>query len=218
VGTPKGQENVLIKPGMYELSVKTEGYEPYSVDLFVKAGETTPANVTLIPVSEGILVLTIVDIESKEPLTAEVSIGTMEPEIVTEKLEKTLGIGSHTIKVVAEDKDCMPYEKNITIEAGETLQIEVALGKKEFKLVLPKVYFETDKFEIKPEFYTVLDGAVKTINTILSRGSSIAIEVQGHTDNVNTDAYNLKLSEERANAVKNYLVTKHGIESERLIT
>lgn len=84
--------------------------------------------------------------------------------------------------------------------------------------MLPKVYFESDKFEIRPEFYPVLDGAVKTINTILSRGSSIAIEVQGHTDNVNTDAYNLKLSEERANAVKNYLVTKHGIESERLIT
>ncbi|GAH11918.1 unnamed protein product [marine sediment metagenome] len=162
--------------------------------------------------------MTILDMESKEPVAAEVSIGTLEPEIVTEKLEKTLAVGSHTIKVVAEDKDYLPYERNITIEAGETLEIEIALGKKEYKLVLPKVYFETDKFEIKPEFYPVLDGAVKTINTILSRGSNITIEVQGHTDNVNTDAYNLKLSKERANAVKNYLVTKHGIESTRLIT
>jgi len=208
-----------LEPGSYELSVKAEDYKPYSVDLLVKAGETTPVNVTLVPVSkEGMLVLTVLDMESKEPVAAEVNIGTLAPEIVTEKLEKTLGVGSHTIKVVAEDKDYLPYERNITIEAGETLEIEIALGKKEYKLVLPKVYFETDKLEIKPEFYPVLEGAVKTINTILSRGSSITIEVQGHTDNVNTDAYNLKLSKERANAVKNYLVTKHGIESERLIT
>ncbi len=207
-----------LEPGMYELKTKAEGYEPYSVDLFVKAGETTPANVTLIPVSEGMLVLTIVDIESKEPLTAEVSIGTMEPETVTAKFEKTLGIGSYTIKVIAEDENYISLEKNITIEAGKTLQIEVALCKKEFKLVLPKVYFESDKFEIKSEFYSVLDGAVETINIILSGGSSITIEVQGHTDNVNTDDYNLKLSKERANAVKNYLVKKHDIESEKLIT
>ena len=208
-----------LEPAMYELRVKTEGYKPYSVDLFVKAGETAPANVTLVPLSkEGMLVLTILDMGSKEPVTAEVSIGTLEPEIVTAKLEKTLGVGSHTIRVIAEDKDYPPYERNITIEAGETLEIEVALGKKEYKLVLPKVYFETDKFEIKPEFYPVLDGAVKTINTILSRGSNITIEVQGHTDNRNSDAYNLKLSQERASAVKSYLVTKHGIESARLIT
>jgi outer membrane protein OmpA-like peptidoglycan-associated protein len=40
--------------------------------------------------------------------------------------------------------------------------------------------------------------------------------VEGHTDAIGTDAYNIELSQRRAAAVKQYLVTVHGIEPERL--
>ncbi|NQY21129.1 MAG: OmpA family protein [Campylobacteraceae bacterium] len=42
------------------------------------------------------------------------------------------------------------------------------------------------------------------------------IRIDGHTDNINSDKYNLKLSQSRANSVKVYL-NKLGIDSERMI-
>ena len=41
------------------------------------------------------------------------------------------------------------------------------------------------------------------------------IEIQGHTDNVGTEESNLKLSQDRADTVKNYLVNK-GISNDRI--
>ncbi len=228
------QENVLISsktssvdgsfvfaeltPGSYSLKASAPNYKPYSVDLMVKAGETTPISVALVPIpTEGKLILNIIDLETKKPMTATVTVGAMQPEKATAKLEKTLQAGPYTIKVLAEDKDYIPYERNVTIEAEKTLDIEVALVKKEFKIVLPQVYFETAKSDIKPESYPVLDGAAETIKKVLSGSPTVKIEVQGHTDSRGSDDYNLKLSQDRANSVKDYLVTNHQIASARLI-
>lgn len=207
-----------LEPGIYKLDAAATDYEPYTVDLLVKAGEVTPISVALVPVpTEGILVLNIMDIESKEPMVAQVTIGSMAPELADGKLEKTLRAGSYTIKAVPEAENYLPYERDITIEPGMTLELEVALVKKEFKIVLPQVYFETAKAEIKPESYPILDDAAKTIHTVLSGNPDITIEVQGHTDSRGSDAYNQNLSQERADAVKDYLVIKHGITSARLV-
>ena len=42
------------------------------------------------------------------------------------------------------------------------------------------------------------------------------IVIEGHTDHRGEDAYNLTLSEERAQSVRSYLVERHGIAAERL--
>ena len=74
-------------------------------------------------------------------------------------------------------------------------------------------FFDFDKSVIKPEGKAKLDDLV-------DKTKGIALEViiaVGHTDNIGTDAYNQKLSERRANAVKDYLVSK-GIEKNRVYT
>ena len=60
------------------------------------------------------------------------------------------------------------------------------------------VKFDTDKYNIKPEFLANLDNAAQKIKDHPEK----AIEVQGHTDNVGTFKYNQKLSERRALAVQ----------------
>ncbi|MEO0232818.1 MAG: OmpA family protein, partial [candidate division WOR-3 bacterium] len=40
---------------------------------------------------------------------------------------------------------------------------------------------------------------------------------QGHTDSIGSDSYNMSLSQARAEAVRSYLITRHGIDPARLI-
>jgi len=74
-------------------------------------------------------------------------------------------------------------------------------------------FFDFDKATLKPEGRAKLDDLV-------SKTGGINLEVViavGHTDSVGADAYNQKLSIQRADAVKNYLVSK-GIERNRVYT
>ena len=74
-------------------------------------------------------------------------------------------------------------------------------------------FFDFDKSVLKPEGRASLDELVGKIEQI---NLEVIIAV-GHTDSVGTEAYNQKLSERRAEAVKSYLVSK-GIDSNRIYT
>jgi len=79
--------------------------------------------------------------------------------------------------------------------------------------VLFGVNFDVNKSTIKPESYPILEHAV----SVLKDNSDIKVEIQGHTDGDASAAYNMKLSQKRAEAVKAYLV-EHGIDASRLST
>lgn len=77
--------------------------------------------------------------------------------------------------------------------------------------VLDDCNFETGKAMLDPDSYTVLDELVAYLN----RKDDERIEICGHTDNVGTAANNLKLSQERAEAVRTYLLSR-GIAEDRV--
>ncbi len=79
--------------------------------------------------------------------------------------------------------------------------------------VLGDVFFDFDKYNIKPRFYPELDAVVKVLN----KNPSVKIRIEGNTDNIGTANYNMGLSERRANSVMEYLV-KAGIDKNRLST
>jgi outer membrane protein OmpA-like peptidoglycan-associated protein len=81
------------------------------------------------------------------------------------------------------------------------------------KIVLRGINFDFDKSNIKREFVPVLDEAAQ----ILKDNPSAKVTIEGHTDSKGTDAYNQKLSERRAQAVKHDLVSK-GVMADRLDT
>lgn len=77
-----------------------------------------------------------------------------------------------------------------------------------------KVFFEFDSAILKPEAMDVLDN----LGEALTYGelNNYRFQIAGHTDAVGTDAYNQKLSEQRAKAVLDYLVTTFGIDASRV--
>ncbi|MCX7743285.1 MAG: OmpA family protein [Flavobacteriales bacterium] len=82
---------------------------------------------------------------------------------------------------------------------------------KEF--ILSNIYFDTDKYELKSTSYAELNKLVE----VLKANPQYSITISGHTDNVGNKSYNLHLSENRAKAVANYLISK-GIEESRITT
>ncbi len=87
----------------------------------------------------------------------------------------------------------------------------VVVTDKEIKIT-QQIHFEFDKARIRPISYPVLDAVVD----VLVKNPKFRIEVQGHTDNVGPPAYNKRLSQRRADAVREYLVS-HGIAPNRLV-
>lgn len=71
---------------------------------------------------------------------------------------------------------------------------------------LPQVTFEYDSDRLKPEASETLDQAVRT----LRMNPDLRAEVAGYTDSNGSDAYNLSLSQRRAEAVRRYLID-HGV-------
>src|SRR5262245_66153545 len=69
------------------------------------------------------------------------------------------------------------------------------------KLVLRGVHFDFDKYNIRPGDAAVLDEAAATLRA----NPNVVVQVNGYTDAIGTVEYNLRLSQRRADAVRNYL-------------
>lgn len=86
------------------------------------------------------------------------------------------------------------YQKDIALSPIET----------NASIVLKNIFFDVNKYEIKAESQAELDKLVQ----LLTDNPSLKIEISGHTDNVGKPSDNLVLSNNRAKAVVNYLISK----------
>lgn len=82
---------------------------------------------------------------------------------------------------------------------------------KRIAVIASKIFFETNSAKLKPISNAQLDGLVD----ILKRNEAVNLTIEGHTDNVGNDAYNMELSQKRTDSVKAYLISK-GIPETRL--
>lgn len=73
------------------------------------------------------------------------------------------------------------------------------------KMVLKNVFFETGKAELQPSSYPEL----QNIAAFLHENPKVSIRLSGHTDNTGVASANLKLSLQRAEVVKEYIVNQH---------
>lgn len=87
------------------------------------------------------------------------------------------------------------YEKNIPLQPIET----------NATIVLKNIFFDVNKFALKPESEAELDEVVKLLND----NPTLKIQINGHTDSVGKAADNLLLSDNRAKAVVSFLVSKN---------
>lgn len=98
---------------------------------------------------------------------------------------------------VVDEKDKCPDTPAGTRVDGDGCPLEKTIE-------LKGVTFEFNKTRLRPDAETILDLAT----AILAKYPDMQVEVAGHTDNIGSDEYNQKLSEGRAQSVKDYFVAK----------
>jgi outer membrane protein OmpA-like peptidoglycan-associated protein len=106
--------------------------------------------------------------------------------------------------------------KTAVVEASRTAQDALARAQAAGKLAEGKFLYETvlsddavkfgfDRAELADEAKAALDAFADRLRT---ENRNVYIEIQGHTDNIGGEQYNLQLGEKRAEAVRRYLSTK----------
>jgi OOP family OmpA-OmpF porin len=105
-----------------------------------------------------------------------------------------------------------PETKN-NFEDQDGCPDEVPEVVKKFTGVIKGIQFDSGKAKIRSTSFPLLDDAVG----VLKQYPGLRIRISGHTDNKGKKAKNMKLSEDRANAVKDYMTSK-GVESSRVET
>ena len=103
-----------------------------------------------------------------------------------------------------------PFDPNRTGMDTIRLYTIEEIKKGNVHIALNNIFFETDKFDLKSESFSELDrwGAFILEN-------NLSVEIEGYTDDAGSPEYNLKLSSNRANAAREYLIKK-GVPNERI--
>jgi OOP family OmpA-OmpF porin len=96
------------------------------------------------------------------------------------------------VKKVTEYAEIQRDLKLVPVEVGQTVRLN-------------NLFFDFNKSQLKSESFAELDRLVE----LLKASPKMEVEIEGHTDNVGNDAANKKLSNDRAKAVRDYLVSKN---------
>lgn len=96
-------------------------------------------------------------------------------------------------------------------EKSRDFMVTILLSSIERPIELPNIFYDFNKWDLRPESMVSLDRLVETLND----NPTVTIELMSHTDSRDTEEYNYQLSQKRAQSVVDYLVSK-GIDIERL--
>ncbi len=108
---------------------------------------------------------------------------------------------SDNFALEGENPKTKPFIKDIPLQ-------EIKVGQ---TVILKNIFFDTDKYDLKEESKVELGKLIDLLN----KNPKIRIELSGHTDSIGSEEHNRILSENRADAVYDYLI-QHAIAKERL--
>jgi len=142
-------------------------------------------------------------------------------DAVSAEVEKTQQrVQQNEVQIAAVDKQAQSgiSEAKGSAQAAMTKAQEAekaAKGKLIYTVTLSndKVRFPVNKAEISDEAKAMIDEAV---GPLVKENRGVWFEIEGHTDNTGDAAYNFKLGEERAMAVRDYIAMTHAVALNRL--
>jgi outer membrane protein OmpA-like peptidoglycan-associated protein len=167
----------------------------------------------------------VYDSLTKKPLAADFQLIDLSNDKVYKRAIANSGNGEFIVALpsnksfalIAEHDGYFFYSKNYSADKlvankdGFYVNVPMLPYGKDSKFVLENIFFDVDKSVLKPESITELN----KLKTLLSNNLTLKIELGGHTDSDGDDKHNMILSDNRAKAVKDWLID-NGIDAARL--
>jgi flagellar motor protein MotB len=161
---------------------------------------------------------TVIDKSNNKPLSASVSLTNLDKNTPVIELLSDPSDGSFFIPLYPGTNYSFNITKNGYLFYSENFNFKDSLIfnsiDKIFALtpiqqgnsmVLKNIFFDFDSDSLKPASFPELD----LLTDLLHDNPDLKISINGHTDNIGSESYNNTLSEDRARAVRNYLIEKH---------
>lgn len=216
------QEGYVLQASVINIAAASDKPNALSRTIELKKGtEEPPAVVKKDPVpATARYTVKVVDAISKQALDAKVS-------LISVKDKKSIsaanaGMGSYDFTITGEgandyrlsvEKEGYIFQNTVVSIAGPGVRtVELRKPSVGVTQVLHNIYFDYNKATFKQESYDELG----KLEAMLKQNAAIKVEIAGHTDSWGPDAYNKKLSQARASAVRTYLLSK-GIDVKRVI-
>ncbi len=204
-----------LHPGLYTLRATAEGFVPLESSLEVP--EATEHEVTKIMTRPtGILEIKVVGPDGR-PVDARLSLdGGDRGRTSGDSTRVKVAPGEHMIRATA--NGYRVAEVTIGLKAGETEIVEIVLEPSRVVVTVErvelreKVMFDTAKATIKAESFPLLDDVAQVLR---DHPEIKMLRIEGHTDERGSAGYNMKLSDDRAASVRQYLIGK-GVSADRL--
>jgi outer membrane protein OmpA-like peptidoglycan-associated protein len=210
----------------YQFMVSSEGFEnsiPETIDLVKRIKyQDIEKNIALTP-RIFTLIGNVVDIETKKPIKAKITISDLNVNKTYEKICKSDGSYSieirkvHILDFSASTIGYMFYSELLIPEhnfLSDTIvkNAELSPLKKDVKAVLNNILFDFNSYVLQAVSYRELN----RVADLMKNNPRIKVEISAHTDSKGSNEYNDKLSQQRANSVVNYLIN-YGISKNRFI-
>ena len=214
-----------LPPGAQKVTVSKEGFDPLSISTVVSAGQTSGVDFVLAKkkLEKGSIIFFISDADDK-PLAGSIAFldyPNLKPYQVDSAkggLKVKLKAGNYKVKISA-DK-FLSEEKIVSVEPGKEISEKIRLREivskveivKDKIVIKDKIHFASAKAEILTDSLSLLN---RVADLIQDHKEIKKVRIEGYTDSVGLPEFNLKLSDQRAGAVKEYLMVR-GIEPERV--
>ncbi|SDL05505.1 Outer membrane protein OmpA [Catalinimonas alkaloidigena] len=158
----------------------------------------------------------IVDEDTKEPLPdVKVNLNNQDNQPIKTTSTDDSGVfkfknlPADSAYQVSVDEDSDPSRRRQLLIDGMDVEGSTAAAS---KLLFENIYFDFDKYDLRPEARKVLDEIIA-----YSKGNPhVQIEMNANTDNIGSDEYNEKLSTQRGQAARDYLIA-HGLKKSDLV-
>jgi outer membrane protein OmpA-like peptidoglycan-associated protein len=206
-----------------KLSVARAGYKSVDRDVTLDAQKPTKVDLALEP-DEQKAKFEVTATSAKKPVKAEIAFkGPAESKVTTtgDANASVVEVPAGTYTLTATADGYLSQTRDVQVQAGSKLPVAFDLVPSPKKVlvifkgdkieILQQVRFATGKATILPESHNLLQQVVD----VVIRNNVKRVRVEGHTDNRGKKDANQTLSDDRARAVKDYLVSQ-GIDAERL--
>ena len=203
-----------IVPGAYDVRSMDANFEG-NVQVRVKDGDNE-VELEVQPTNPGTLSVTAVD-ETGEPVSnALVTVaapggGEGKEASLSPAGTGTLDLSPGYYSVFVQKEGYGIFREDTSIVASEVTELKVTLSKAKTEMkkerieILEKVFFQQGSSVIQERSYPLLD---EVANVLLRNPDIKRVEVAGHTSSEGSLEFNNKLSKDRANAVRDYLVER----------